>query len=101
MDVTVLPLPNLDELRRFVRETLCTRDRLDPSQSQLRQGVIRRAGRPCGLFFRVDGPRLLRAYAVWAGDDHRILFYDSTGARFADVRLSDEPDPRMLEAKAA
>jgi hypothetical protein len=101
MDLTVLPLPSLDELRRFVRETLCTRDRLDPAQSRLRQGVIRRSGRPCGLFFRIEGPRLLRAYAVWAGDDHRILFYDSTGARFADVRLSDEPDPRTLEASAA
>jgi hypothetical protein len=53
------------------------------------------------LYFQIEGPRLLRAYAVWAGDDHRIFFYDSTGARFADVRLSDEPDPRTLEASAA
>ena len=101
MDFAVLPLPKWDDLRRFVRETLCTRDRLDPWQSQLKQGVIRRSGRACGLFFRVEGPRLLRTYAVWAGDEHRILFYDSTGARFMEVRLSEEPDPRDLEAKAA
>ena len=98
MDVTVLPLPNLDELRRFVRETLCMRDRLDPVQSQLRQGVIRRAGRPCGLFFQVQGRQLLKTYAVWAGEENRVLFYDSTGLRFGETRLSEGPDPLKLAA---
>src|SRR5438034_892621 len=96
MDARVLPLPTLDELRSFVRHTLCERDRLDPTQTRMRQALLRRGGRPCGLFFQVEGLRLLRTYAVWAGDEHRILFYDSTGERFAEARLSDAPDPQDL-----
>lgn len=93
---SVASLPTLDQLSRFVLETLCRNDRLDPSQTPLHRAVITRGGRPCGLFFQVQGPRLLKAYAVWAGEEDRILFYDSTGARFGEVRLSDAPDPVKL-----
>lgn len=89
-------LPTLDELRRHVLDTLCAHDRLDPTQTPLQQAVINRAGRPCGLFFQVQGPRLLKTYAVWAGEEDRILFYDSTGLRFKETRLSEGPDPRRL-----
>ena len=41
---------------------------------------------------------LLRTYAVWAGDEDRILFYNAAGARFAEVHLSEAPDPRTLTA---
>ncbi len=98
MDVRVVPLPSLDELRGYVKEVLCTQDRLDPDQATMRQALVRRGGRTCGLFFQVEGPRLLRTYAVWAGDEHRILFYDSTGERFAEATLSDAPDPTKLAA---
>ena len=57
-----------------------------------------RQGKPCGIFFQVQGPRLLKTYAVWAGDENRILFYDSSGTRFAEVRLSEAPDPLKLVA---
>jgi hypothetical protein len=96
MDVRVVPLPTLDLLRRFVRDRLCEVDRLDPDQAQLRQAVIRRGGRPCGLFFQVQGPRLLKTYAIWSGDEHRVLFYDSKGDRCDVVQLSDSPDPVVL-----
>jgi hypothetical protein len=96
MNLHVVPLPTLDELRDFVRHTLCERDRLDPAQVRMRQAPLRRGDKTCGLFFQVEGPRLLRTYAVWAGDEHRILFYDSTGERFAEVRLNEAPDPLCL-----
>ncbi|HEY1380319.1 MAG TPA: hypothetical protein VGF55_26185 [Gemmataceae bacterium] len=96
-----MPLSTVDELRDFVRRTLCERDRLDPEQAQLRQGLVRRRGRPCGLFFQVQGPRLLRTYAVWAGDENRVLFYDSTGERFAEATLSESPDPADLASRVA
>jgi hypothetical protein len=73
-------------------------DHLDPSQTPMRQATIVRSGRPCGLFFQVQGPRMLKTYAVWAGDDNKILFYDSTGLRFAVTRLSEGPDPLKLAA---
>jgi hypothetical protein len=89
-------LPTVEELRSHVLKILCHHDRLDPGQTPLRQAVITRAGRPCGLFFQVQGPRLVKTYAVWAGEEDRILFYDSTGNRFAQTRLSEAPDPVRL-----
>ena len=89
----VASLPTLDELRRHVLQTLCSHDRLDPNQTPLYQGVITRARRPCGLLFQTQGPRMLKTYAIWVSDEHRILFYDSTGMRFAETRLSEAPEP--------
>lgn len=91
-------LPTLDELRQHVLQTLCRHDNLDASQTPLFQAVITRAGRPCGLFFQVQGPRLLKTYAIWAADEDRILFYDSSGVRFAEVHLSEAPNPVRLAA---
>jgi hypothetical protein len=94
---TVVALPTLDELRRHVLTTLCAHDQLDPEQTPLHQALITRRGRPCGLLFQVQGPRLLKTYAVWAGEEDRILFYDSGGVRFAESRLSEAPDPLKVE----
>ncbi len=95
---TVAHLPTIEELRRHVHDTLCAHDRLDPVQTPLHQAVINRSGRPCGILFQVQGPRLLKNYAVWAGEEDRILFYDSTGLRFRVTRLTEGPDPRRLAA---
>jgi hypothetical protein len=95
---TVAGLPTLDALRDHVLTKLCEHDQLDPRQTPLHQAVITRAGRSCGLFFQVQGPRRVKTYAVWAGEEDRILFYDSTGVRFAQTRLSEAPDPRRLAA---
>jgi hypothetical protein len=92
----VAALPTLAELRRHVLETLCRHDQLDPAQTPLYQALIKRCGRPCGLFFQAQGPRLLKTYAVWAGEEDRILFYDAGGVRFAETRLSEAPDPLRL-----
>jgi hypothetical protein len=95
---TVAALPTLEALRSHVHVKLCEHDALDPSQAPLRQAVIVRRGRPCGLFFQVKGPRRVSMYAVWAGEEDRILFYDASGQRFAEVRLSEAPDPQQLAA---
>jgi hypothetical protein len=95
---TVVALPTLEDLRRHVLQTLCKHDQLDPGQTPLLQGLITRKGRPCGLFFQVKGPRMLKTYAVWAGEENKILFYDSTGLRFGVTRLSEAPDPLKLAA---
>jgi hypothetical protein len=92
----VVGLPTLDELRRHVLHALCSRDHLDPKQTPLHETVFRRRGRPCALFFHVQGPRMLKSYALWVGEEDRILFYDSAGVRFAEVRLSEAPDPLKL-----
>lgn len=101
MNLRFAALPTQEALRAHVLQTLCAHDHLDPEQTPLRQTLITRGGKPCGLFFQVEGPRLLKTYAVWAGEEDRILFYDSGGVRFAETRLSDGPDPRDLAARAA
>ncbi|MCI0641303.1 MAG: hypothetical protein L0Y72_08590 [Gemmataceae bacterium] len=93
----VANLPTLEDLTNHVLEKLCETDKLDPSQTPLRQSLILRRGRVCGLFFLVQGPRLLKNYAVWAGEENRILFYNCSGERVAETRLSEAPDPRRLE----
>jgi hypothetical protein len=98
MAATFAALPSLEDLRGHVLRVLCAHDHLDPEQTPLHQAVITRSGRPCGLFFQVQGPRLLRVYAVWAGEENRILFYDSTGLRFAETHLSEAPDPLKAAA---
>lgn len=100
MDAPVVPLPTLESLQQFVRQTLCDHDRIDPVESGMRRAVIRRHGKPCGLFFQIEGPRLLKTYAVWSSDEHRVLFYDSTGTRIREFRLSEEPDAAMFSSAA-
>jgi hypothetical protein len=98
MNVQYVSLPTLMKLRAHVLQTLCAHDRLDHDQTPLYEAIIRRSGKPCGLFFQVQGPRMLKTHAVWAGPENRILFYDSTGLRFAESRLCEAPDPRDMAA---
>src|SRR6266542_2605448 len=93
---SVIALPTLDDLRKHVLNMLCSKDRLEPESTPMHQAIITRRGKPCGLFFQVQGPRLLKAFAVWTGEEDRILFYDSTGARFAETKLSEGPDPLQM-----
>ena len=95
---TVVALSSLEELQQHVLKILYERDRLDGEQTPFYQGLLKRSGRPCGLFFQVQGPRQARLYALWVGEENRILFYDTTGQRFAETVLSDAPDPRKLAA---
>lgn len=87
-----MSLPTLDELAGFVHRALCQQDALDPAQTPLVRTKLVRGGKPCGLLFHAVGPRLLRTAAVWAADEHRLVFYDSTGQRVRQVRLSEAPD---------
>jgi hypothetical protein len=91
-------LPTIDHLRDYVLKMLCKHDHLDPAQTPLYQAVMTRRGKPSGLFFQVQGPRMLKNYALWVGEEDRILFYGSTGERYAETRLTDAPDPLKLAA---
>jgi hypothetical protein len=94
----IAALPTLTDLCRYVLTTLCRNDNLDPNQTPLEQCLITRQGRPCGLFFHVQGPRLLKNYAIWAGEENRILYYNCNGERVAETKLSKGPDPGLLAA---
>ncbi len=98
MKFSVLSLPTMEELCQHVHATLCAHDGLDPKQSPLQKSLMQRRGQTCGMFFQVNGPRLVKVYPVWAGNENRILCYDSRGQRFAEMRLIESPDPRKLAA---
>ena len=101
MTGAVLAFAAVEELAAFVHQTLCEQDALDPAQTPMFRTTLRKAGQACGLVFHVEGPRLLRTSAVWSADDDRILFYDSTGVRFGEVKLSESPNAESGMRNAA
>jgi hypothetical protein len=90
---TVFACTTLDDLTAFVHTTLCQLDHLEPAQTPIRRVPLTRGGKPCGVVFHVEGPRLLRTSAVWSADESRIIFYNSTGERVREVKLSESPEP--------
>lgn len=91
MAPTVLALPTTEALIRQVKAILCERDSLDPLQTPLFRTPLMRRGEVCGYVFHIEGPRRLKNSAIWAIDADKIIFYDSTGTRFHEVRLSESP----------
>ncbi len=89
MSQAVVAVAAVEELAAFIHQVLCDKDALDPTQTPLFRTPLRKGERICGLVFHVEGPRLLRTSAVWSSDDDRVIFYDSTGARFHEVRVSE------------
>lgn len=71
---------------------LCNYERLDIEQVQVRRTVMRQGPQIIGLVVRIQGPRLMRSHAIWAEKEHRILFYNSAGQRFAVVSLAEAPE---------
>ena len=92
---TVASLPSLDALHQHVRETLCAHDKLDPKQTPLYQAVILRRGKPCGLFFQAQGPRMLKTYAVWAGDEKIAAFENPLALPVSDVEPNRLAGPSL------
>ena len=81
---------NLEELRSFVKTTLCQKENLLLEQSRLRQAPLIKQGQLCGFQFSVQGPRQVRLGAVWASDHNDIYFYDTRGNRYHKVHLPEQ-----------
>jgi len=79
------------ELQIHVKYVLCEKDHIDPTQADLRQALLKRGTATCGVLFQLRGPRLLRTYAIWSATEQRVLFYESTGIRFAELKLENGP----------
>jgi hypothetical protein len=60
--------------------------------------LLRRGGKPCGIYFCLLGPRATRFSAIWETDRNQILFYDVRGQRFLKIQLMEAP---ALESAAA
>lgn len=79
----------IDSLKEFVHEEICERNQLLPNVFPFTLRVVKKAGRACGLFFCLHGPRAIRLTAVYDVDENVIHFYDSNGKR-TDCSAWDE-----------
>jgi len=81
----------VEQLRGYVNEILCEHNQLQQDAFAMTERVLRRGGRPCGIFFCLQGPRALRLTAIWDIERNQILFYNSTGERFQRTQLLEGP----------
>jgi len=91
MPTAVVALPTPEALVAHIRKVLCERDSLAVEQTPLFRTPLVKAGKPCGYVFHIEGPRRLKTSALWTATADKIIFYDSTGTRFHEARLSESP----------
>jgi hypothetical protein len=89
MPSTASRTDTLDELRRFVCQTICDHEQLEPDAYVMTELVLMRSGNPCGRYFCLHGPRATKYSAIWVSDRNTVLFYDSTGERFLKAEIED------------
>ena len=82
---------SFDELRQYIAETLSRLETLKFDQLELTQQTLFRAGKPCGIYFCLQGPRALRLTAIWETENNSVLFYGSCGRRVHRTLLSRSP----------
>ena len=88
---TAKSVQSMEELRRYVADTLGNIENLRSDQFQLSQNTLYRAGKPCGVYFRLQGPRALCLSAIWETDGNSILFYGTCGQRMHRTKLIQAP----------
>jgi hypothetical protein len=50
---------------------------------------LNRSGRPCGIYFCLQGPRAVRFTAIWEIERNQVLFYGPSGERILKSQLMD------------
>lgn len=80
---------DLDKLREFVMEELCSQSELLPDAFPMTQRVLYKQGISCGIFYCLHGPRSVRLTAVLDTQTDRVLFYDSKGQRTSSHDLNE------------
>jgi len=82
-----ITIHTIQQLRQFVSHTLCQQSNFEEGIFQVTEKILTRGKRTCGIFFCLHGPRSVKLTAVWETDTNSILFYGSTGERFAKTEL--------------
>ena len=80
-------IATVEELRTYVNHTICQHEQLEPGAFHLSQRVLVRLGKPCGMYFSLQGPRAVQLSAIFETDRNTVIFYDCTGERFLQARL--------------
>ena len=98
MPCTEHRIHTLDDLREFISHTICEREQLEPEAYEMTERRLEQAGKPCGRYFCLHGPRETKFSAIWASYERTLLFYDSSGVRCLQLSLGDVD---RLDATAA
>jgi hypothetical protein len=93
-----LRIDDLDDLRRYVYETLCEENDFEIGAFEITERFLVRCGTPCGIYFCLHGPRSVKLTAIWETERNTILFYGSSGERLRRTQLAHAP---QLELAAA
>jgi hypothetical protein len=88
MQSQTLELKGLADLRQYVYATLCEHHDLVVGAFPLTERILVRAGRPCGMYFCLHGPRSVRLTAIWETDRNSILFYGASGEKLSKTSLA-------------
>lgn len=91
MCASTVQIQSLDELRRYVQETICIQNELEIGAFRLTERILVRQGKPCGIFFCLHGPRSVKLTAIWETLGNTILFYGSGGERLHKIQLVQSP----------
>ncbi len=88
---TVDDVHTLDDLRRFVHNTLCSKENLLADQFRTTELRLTRQNELCGIQYCLHGPRSVRLAAIWAADQNALFLYDTKGKRYQKVCLKCRP----------
>ena len=91
MLASTLKILSLNELRRYVHETLCEHEQFQPGAFPMTERLLTRGGRKCGMYFCLHGPRSVKCTSIWETEKNSILFYGNDGERFHRTYLSSTP----------
>ena len=84
-----LRISNYSELYDYVNETICLHNQLKKGAFQLTKRLLTRNGRPCGIFYCLHGPRMVKFVAIWEAEKNQVLFYGPTGEKVQQTKIVD------------
>ncbi len=84
-----LRISNCSELCDYVNETICLQNHLKKDAFQMTKRLLRRSGRPCGIFYCIHGPRMVKLTAIWEAEKNQVLFYGPTGEKVQQTKILD------------
>lgn len=85
-----LRITSISELRNYVNETLCGQNYLKKDAFYLSERLLKRGGKPCGIFYCLHGPRKVKFTAIWEVEKNQIFFYSPSGERVQQTQLLED-----------
>jgi hypothetical protein len=91
-------IENVHDLREYVNTTICAHYQLQEGAFSMTEQVLLRAGKPCGIYFCLHGPRAVKFAAIWEIERNQVLFYGSCGERILRTQLLELPQWEKIAA---